>query len=74
MTMLDKFIAFASGLPADQRESVEEALAALMESMSGAYDLTSDELAEIDRRVAKPSLRFASPEAIAKLFGKPFSA
>ena len=74
MTMLDKFIAFASALPVDQRESVEESLAALMESMSDRYDLTPDELAETDRRIADPDRKFASPEAIAKIFGKPFSA
>ena len=39
MTMLDKFIAFASALPAEQRESVEEALAALMETLSAEFDL-----------------------------------
>ncbi len=38
MTMLDKFIAFASALTADQRESVEEALATLMESLSAEFD------------------------------------
>ena len=74
MTMLDKFIAFASALPVDQRESVEESLAALMESMSDRYDLTPDELAEIDRRVAEPNPKYSSPAAIAKIFGKPFSA
>ena len=71
MTVIDKFIAFANGLPADQRESVEEALAALMESMSDSYDLTPDELAEIDRRVAEPNPEFSDPADIAKIFGKP---
>lgn len=74
MTMLDKFIAFASALPADQRESVEESLAALMESLSAEFDFTSEELAELDRRVAEPNPEFADPAAIAKIFGKPFRA
>ena len=48
--MLEKFMAFAKGLPADRLESVEEVLAALMESHSDKYDLTADQLAELDRR------------------------
>jgi hypothetical protein len=53
MTVLENFIVFASALPADQRESVEEALAALMESLSPKYEFTPAELAEIERRVAE---------------------
>ncbi len=74
MTVLDKFVTFTNGLPADQRESVEEALAALMDSLSPTYDLTLDELAETDRRVAEPRPKYSSPEAIAEIFGKPFRA
>ena len=72
MTMLDKFIAFASALPADQRESVEEALAALMESLSAEFDFTPAELAEFERRGADPNPEFSDPADIAMLFGKPF--
>jgi hypothetical protein len=74
MTVLENFIAFASALPTDQRESVEEALAALMESLSAEYDFTPAELTEIERRVADPNPQFADPAAITKLFGKPFRA
>jgi hypothetical protein len=74
MTVLENFIAFASALPADQRESVEEALAALMESLSPEYDFTPAELADIECRAADPDPRFADPAAITKLFGKPFRA
>lgn len=74
MTMLEKFIAFAKGLPADRLESVEEVLAALMESHSEKYDLTADQLAELDRRVAEERPEFSAEEDITKLFGKPFSA
>ena len=74
MTVLDKFVAFANGLPSDRRESVEEALADLMATMSEEYDLSQEELAEIDRRVAEPKPKFSSPTAIARIFGKPFRA
>ena len=62
MTMLEKFMAFAKGLPADRLESVEEVLAVLMESHSEKYDLTADQLAELDRRVAEERPEFSDPE------------
>ena len=74
MTMLEKFVSFAKGLPADRLQSMEAALAELMESYSDEYDFTATELAEIDRRVADANPQFARSGDIAKLFGKPFSA
>lgn len=74
MTVLENFIAFASALPADQRESVEQSLAALMESLSPEFDFTPAELTEIDRRVAESNPQFADPADITKIFGKPFRA
>jgi hypothetical protein len=74
MTVLDKFVAFASALPADQRESVEESLAALMESLSAEFDFTPAELNDIERRLEEPNPEYSEPAAITKLFGKPFRA
>ena len=74
MTMLEKFMAFAKGLPADWLESVEQVLAALMESHSEKYDLTTDQLTELDQRVAEERPEFSDSEDITRLFGKPFSA
>jgi hypothetical protein len=74
MTMLDKFVTFAKALPADRRQSVEEALAALMESLSAEYEFTPAELAEIDRRAAEPNPQFSDPADITQIFGKPFRA
>ena len=64
MTMVEKFMTFAKTLPADQLESVEEVLAALMESHSEKYDLTADQLAELPRRVTEESPESAAKEAI----------
>ena len=72
--MLDKFLSFARRLPADRLESVEESLAALMESFSEGYDLTPEELAEIDRRVAVTDPEFSRQDDITKIFGQPFAA
>lgn len=74
MTSLEKFLSFAERLPADQLESVEAALAALMDSFSDRFNLSADELAEIDRRVANPAPEFSNRADIAALFGRPFSA
>ena len=74
MTVLERFITFAKGLPADRRQSVEDALATLMEAYSDKYEFTGEELAEIDRRVAETDPQFARPDDITGLLGKPFSA
>jgi len=71
MTVLDTFLAFAKGLPADHLQSVEAALAALMDSYADRHEFTPTELGELDRRVAEPKPAFAAPENIATLFGKP---
>lgn len=74
MTVLESFVSFAKGLPADRLESVEAALATLMDSYSEQYEFTPAERAELDRRVADPNPAFADPDEITKLFGKPFAA
>lgn len=74
MTMLEKFMAFAKALPADRLESVEEVLATLMETYSDKYDLTADQLAEMEKRLAEKNPEYASQAEITAIFGKPFSA
>ena len=74
MTVLEQFVSFAKGLSSDRRESVEAALAALMESYSDKYGFTGDELAELDERTGKTDPEFSDPDEITRLLGKPFSA
>lgn len=74
MTVLEKFVAFAEALPSDQRGSIEEAMAAIMATHSGAHGFYEAELGELDRRVAEPKPEYSSPDIVAKLLGKPFSA
>lgn len=66
-------MAFAKALPSDRLESVEEVLATLMESYSEKYDLTAEQLADMEKRMAEENPEYASRAAIAALFGKPFS-
>ncbi len=74
MTMLEKFVSFAKALPSDRLESVEENLAALMESLSDKHGFSDSELSEIDRRSAIVDPEFSNPSDITKIFGKPLSA
>lgn len=74
MTVLEKFMSFARQLPADRLRSVEEALAAVMETYSEEYDFTDAERRVLDQRVAEARPCFSDPADIAKLLGKPFSA
>ena len=55
MTILEKFVAYAEALPADDRRGIEDFLASIMEAASPEFDLTAEQLAEIDRRLADPS-------------------
>ena len=52
MSVLKKFVAFAEALPADRRREVDEILAVMMDSGSLGDEFTSEEIAELDRRVA----------------------
>ena len=74
MTILEKFLNFAEGLPADRMHSGEVALAEIMECYSDRYGFTSSEQQAIDQRVAETRPAFSSTNDIAELFGKPFSA
>lgn len=72
MTVLETFVSFARRLPADRLRSVEDTLAALMETYSGEHEFTPTEIEELDRRAAVPRPEFADPGVIAELFGKKF--
>ena len=74
MTLLDSFIAFASALPPEQRETMDEALAALMDQFSREHGFTPAEMAEIERRLAESDPECADPADITRIFGKLFSA
>jgi hypothetical protein len=74
MTIIEKFLSFANALPANQLVGVEDALAEIMESYSDRYAFSDAERDVIDQRVTEEQPAFAHPDAIAKLFGKPFSA
>ena len=74
MTILEKFLQFAERLPDDRLNSVEAALAEIMESYSDRFAFTPAEQLTIDQRTAEAKPEFASAEDVSKLFGKPFSA
>ncbi len=53
MSTLDKFVAFTEALSADRRHDIEEVLESLMGSDDAEF--TTEEIAELDRRVADES-------------------
>ncbi len=65
MTILEKFLHFAEQLPADRLNSVEAALAEIMESYSDRYAFTPSEQQVIDQRLAETKPAFSSSEDIA---------
>ena len=74
MTVLDNFIAFARALPAERRESMDDALAVLMASYARDFDFTPDEMADLHQRAAESDPELSDPADITRLFGKPFRA
>jgi hypothetical protein len=74
MTVLEKFRQFAESLPTDRLNSVELALAEIMESYSDRFGFSESELWTIDQRVGEPNAQFSNSNDIAELFGNNFTA
>jgi len=68
MTILKKFVAFAETLSAEERREVESLLASIMYGRSVEFELTAEEEAELDRRMAEPDPEYAGPEEIEAIF------
>lgn len=74
MTTIEKFVQFMHSLPAESAQSVEETLDQIMASYSEEVEYTPEQLTELDQRMAEAEPEYSSKEAIAAIFGKPFSA
>jgi hypothetical protein len=72
MTVLEKFVAFAEGLPAERRQAIEDLLADMMGAEDASGDFTPAEMAELRRRLADPDPQYADPKDIAAIFGTTF--
>lgn len=72
MTVIDSFLAFTARLGEPERVAVEEALADLMESYEPKYGFTSDEMAELDRRMTDANPAIASENEVRGIFGHAF--
>jgi hypothetical protein len=68
MTVLEKFMAFAEALSSAERQEIEALLASIMDAHAGEFDLTVEELAELDRRLADPNREYADPAEIEAIF------
>jgi hypothetical protein len=72
MTVLDSFLAFATRLDQADRASVEETLAAIMESYDSRHDFTGSEIEELNRRLAETDPAMASDDEVREIFGHAF--
>lgn len=72
MTVIDSFLAFAARLDPADRASVEETLAAIMESYDSRYDFTPEETEELNRRMADVNPSMASDDDVRAIFGHAF--
>ena len=68
MTILEKFVAFAQALAAEERQEVESLLASIMNGHAAEFELTPEELTELDRRMADPNPEYADPAEIEAIF------
>lgn len=70
MAVLEEFVAFANGLPADRSAEIDEVLESIMRSESAEFEFTPEELAELDRRAADPNPEYADPAEIEANFSR----
>ena len=70
MTIIEKFVAFAEGLPADRRAEIEEILFEIMEAETADCELSPEQLAELERRMADPNPQYASAEEVEAFFAR----
>lgn len=69
MPILEKFVAFAEGLPEERRARIEELLSEIMAS-EAECELSPEQLAELKRRMADPNPEYATAEEVEAFFAR----
>jgi hypothetical protein len=69
MTILERFMAFALGLPAERRAAIEERLAEIMGS-EGVGEQGPEQPAEPNRRMADSKPLYATAEEVEAFFAR----
>lgn len=72
MTVIESFLAFTARLGEQDRQSLEDALTALMASYDPANGFSPAELSELDRRMAEASSAIATDDDVRRIFGHTF--
>lgn len=67
MTVFEKFVAFAEALPDDRRAEIAELLSSIM-AAEGNWEFSSEQLAELKRRMADPNPKYADPAEVEAFF------
>ena len=72
MKMLQTFKEFAEALPADRHPEVEAALSDLLIQLSNpvGWELSAEQQAELDRRLADPNPEFVPDDEVFAEFGR----
>ncbi len=69
MTIFEKFVAFAETRPEDRRAVLADLLSGIMASEADR-ELSPEQLAELDRRMADPNPEYADPAEMEAFFAR----
>jgi len=69
MTILEKFMAFAVGLPAERRAAIEATLSEIM-AREADGEQCPGRLADLNRRMADPKPLYATAEEVEAFFAR----
>jgi putative addiction module component (TIGR02574 family) len=69
MTVFEEFVAFAEALPDDRRAVIAELVSDIM-GAEGDWQLSREQLAELDRRMADPNPDYADPAEVEAFFAR----
>ena len=70
MTIFEKFAAFAEQLPARRRAEIAELVADILASENAGSELSPEQRAELERRMADPHPEYATDEEVEAFFAR----
>jgi len=74
MTTIEKLALLVDNVPKDRQADFQAALSKVMQMFTTDIELSPEQEAEIERRLADLSPRYATEAEMTAIFGKPFPA